>query len=68
MAVPHSARQGQHELAFDSKEGKEEILNRIIGRNELDIIQVSWPMLTRNANTTCATHKAMRCSSMPQSS
>jgi hypothetical protein len=25
---------------FDSEEGKEEILNRIIGRNELDVIQV----------------------------
>ena len=25
---------------FDTKEGKEEILNRRIGRNELDVIQV----------------------------
>jgi hypothetical protein len=31
---------GSTSWRFDSKEGKEEILNRIIGRNELDVIQV----------------------------
>jgi hypothetical protein len=44
MAVPIPLVKGSTSWRFNSKAGKEEILNRRIGRNELDVIQVCRPM------------------------
>ena len=52
---------------FDTEEGKEEIINRRVGRNELDAIQVLWLLWMQSGSTISATPMATSCFSMRKS-
>ena len=67
-AFPIPLIKGSAGWYFDTREGKAEILNRRIGRNELDVIQVCLAYVDAQREYYVRNPRTLRCCSMPQSS